>query len=148
MAESRERTRWSEYIVYYVLISYRTKCLGFSDLVPQEKSFLFGHITASLRKHPFLLSLRRDVFAGYIIACVASVSVRFRSKRETFFARSLTLAPRSLLLNRTETLATQARHIINPLFPCLFGENRLKDSGLFSFLRFYWPWLLLGPIKT
>ena len=26
-----------------------------------------------------------------------------------FFARSLTLVPRSLLLNRTETLATQAR---------------------------------------
>ena len=114
----------------------------------KKKSFLFGHIIASLRKHPFLLSLRRDVFAGYIIACVASVSVRFRSKRETFFARSLTLAPRSSLLNRTETLATQARHIINPLFPSLFGENRLKDSGLFSFLRFYWPWLLLGPIKT
>ena len=63
------------------------------------------------------------------IACVASVSVWFRSKErpgngiigfgrarsETralllapFFARSLTLLPRSLLLNRTETLATQA----------------------------------------
>ena len=27
----------------------------------------------------------------------------------SFFARSLTLVPRSLLLNRTETLATQAR---------------------------------------
>ena len=27
----------------------------------------------------------------------------------TFFALSLTLVPRSLLLNRTETLATQAR---------------------------------------
>ena len=85
---------------------------------------------------------------GHIIACVASVSVLFRSKRETFFARSLTPAPRSLLLNRTETLATQTRHIINSLFPSLFGENRLKDSGLFSFLRFYWPWLLLGPTKT
>ena len=63
------------------------------------------------------------------LACVASVSVSFRSKErprngilgfgrarnETrallltpFFARSLTLVPRSLLLNRTETLATQA----------------------------------------
>ena len=29
-----------------------------------------------------------------------------------FFARSLTLIPRSLLLNRTETLATQAIHFI------------------------------------
>ena len=63
------------------------------------------------------------------LACVTSVSVWFRSKErprkgilgfgrarnETralllppFFARSLTLVPRSLLLNRTETLATQA----------------------------------------
>ena len=30
----------------------------------------------------------------------------------SFFARSLTLVPRSLLLNRTETLATQARSTI------------------------------------
>ena len=67
------------------------------------------------------------------VACVASVSVWFRSKERPrngilgfgrarngplpallltpFFARSLTLVPRSLLLNRTETLATQAtRH--------------------------------------
>ena len=29
---------------------------------------------------------------------------------EPFFARSLTLVPRSLLLNRTETLAMQAGH--------------------------------------
>ena len=28
-----------------------------------------------------------------------------------FFARSLTLVPRSLILNRTETLATQANHL-------------------------------------
>ena len=67
------------------------------------------------------------------VACVASVFVRFRSKgkprkgifglteremkREPnlpaillapFVARSLTLVPRSFLLNRTETLATQA----------------------------------------
>ena len=38
-----------------------------------------------------------------------------RARNETrakapFFARSLTLVPRSLLLNRTETLATQARY--------------------------------------
>ena len=32
-------------------------------------------------------------------------------RREPFFAWSLTLVPRSLLLNRTETLAT---HVINP----------------------------------
>ena len=60
-----------------------------------------------------------------ILACVASVSVWFRSKerprngilrlwnkcqkiKTPFFARSLTLVSRSLLLNRTETLATQA----------------------------------------
>ena len=32
-----------------------------------------------------------------------------------FFARSLTLVPRSLLLNRTETLATQAIPTLSPL---------------------------------
>ena len=70
------------------------------------------------------------------LACVASVSVWFRSKERPrngilgfgrarnghlpallltpFFARSLTLVPRPLLLNRTETLATQA---IPTLFP-------------------------------
>ena len=34
-----------------------------------------------------------------------------------FFARSLTLVPRSLLLNRTETLATQAK----PSIACITG---------------------------
>ena len=58
------------------------------------------------------------------IARVASVSVGFRSKQRPrngilgfgralsltpSFARSLTLVPRSLLQNRTETLATQAK---------------------------------------
>ena len=33
-----------------------------------------------------------------------------------FFARSLTLVPRSLLLNRTETLATQARFAAREIF--------------------------------
>ena len=67
---------------------------------------------------------------GLKVACIASVSAWFRSeerprngilgfghaRNETraalvltpFFAQSLTLVPRSLLLNRTETLATQA----------------------------------------
>ena len=70
----------------------------------------------------------------FMLACVASVSVWFRGKeiprKETFgfdrarnetrahplpalllaplFSRSLTLVPRFFLLNRTETLATQA----------------------------------------
>ena len=57
----------------------------------------------------------------FFLACVASVSVRFRSKerpRKGIFgfdrarnetrAKQLTAVPRSLLLNRTETLATQA----------------------------------------
>ena len=62
------------------------------------------------------------------MACVESVSVWFRSKERPrsgifgfgrakngtrvlapFFARSLTAVPRFLHLNRTETLATQAR---------------------------------------
>ena len=64
-----------------------------------------------------------------MVACIASVSVWFRSKErprngilgfgrarnETratplFYLRHLTLVPRSLLLNRTETLAMQAGH--------------------------------------
>ena len=91
--------------------------------------------------------LVRVVLVVFSVACVASVSVWFRSKerpvlaaremkrdaknergergrgrKETFFlpnplpahllapffGQSLTLVPRSLLLNRTETLATQA----------------------------------------
>ena len=71
----------------------------------------------------------RGMRGSFHVACVASVSIWFRSKErprngilgfgrarnETtaklapFFARSLTLVPRSLLLNRTETLATQAK---------------------------------------
>ena len=66
-------------------------------------------------------------FTSLPLACVASVSVSFRSKKTPrkgifgldrataremvlapFLARSWTLVPRSLLLNRTETLATQA----------------------------------------
>ena len=56
---------------------------------------------------------------GVRLACVASVSVRFRSKKKNrgtgflvliapYVARSLNSVLRSLLLNRTETLATQA----------------------------------------
>ena len=66
---------------------------------------------------------------GLLLACLASVYVWFRSKERPWngifgfgrarnetralllapiFSRSLTLVPRSLLLNRTETLATQA----------------------------------------
>ena len=49
------------------------------------------------------------------LACVASVSIWFRSKKDSgrgssvLTARSLTLVPCSLLLNHTETLATQAK---------------------------------------
>ena len=35
-----------------------------------------------------------------------------------FFARSLTLVPRSLLINRTETLATQAEIQLTCFFAC------------------------------
>ena len=84
-------------------------------------------------------SLEVQVLSGSFIARVASVSVWFGSKKRPwkrifgfnraknllfspppphplpalllapFFARSLTIVPHSLLLNRTETLATQAR---------------------------------------
>ena len=72
------------------------------------------------------------LYMWWLIACVASVSVWFRSKERPekdrgrglsvltaremkrepqapLFSRSLTLVPRSFRLNRTETLATQAR---------------------------------------
>ena len=62
----------------------------------------------------------QDVLDKFSPAWVASVSVWFRSKerpvldakemkREPFFAQSLTLVPRFLLLSRKETLATQAK---------------------------------------
>ena len=59
-----------------------------------------------------------------LLPCVASVSVWFRSKERPrngifgilapFFAQSLTLVPLSLLLNHTETLATQSTTPRNP----------------------------------
>ena len=53
------------------------------------------------------------------------VLIARETKREPFVARSLTLAPRSLLLNRTETLATQAIQVVvnqtqDPNFPGLW----------------------------
>ena len=80
--------------------------------------------------HPYPMVFLAPFIASpcFILACVASVSVYFRSKkkqgtgfsvltaremkREPFFAPSLTLVPRSLLLNRTETIATQASFIL------------------------------------
>ena len=64
--------------------------------------------------------------ALYGLACVASVSVRFRSKERPrkgifgFVAWSLTLFPRSFGLNRTETLATQA----------IYGSNFMTFSSI------------------
>ena len=51
-------------------------------------------------------------------------------KREPSFARSLTLVPRSLLLNRTETLATQAsdEHVV--LFSAMIEVMRVVDHVL------------------
>ena len=51
-------------------------------------------------------------------------------KREPCFARSLTLVPRSLLLNRTETLATQAsdEHVV--LFSAMIEVMRVVDHVL------------------
>ena len=46
-----------------------------------------------------------------------------------FFARSLTLVPRSLLLNRTETLATQAR------FTLITIDISLQSNGDVFFFK-------------
>ena len=48
-----------------------------------------------------------------------------------FFARSLTLVPRSLLLNRTETLATQAK----PSIPCITGGEDANPPSRVSGAR-------------
>ena len=91
-----------------------------------------------------------QLFQYQIVACVASVSVWFRSKkipwkgifgliaweikREPFFARSLTLVPRSLLLNRTETLAALANQIddkwMSDVLQVLAAVIRTKTSSL------------------
>ena len=87
------------------------------------------------------------------VACLASVSVWFRSKErprngilgfgrarnETrallltpFFARSLTFVPRSLPLNRTETLATQARAPASPVSRLSGLQLHAWSSGTLS----------------
>ena len=85
------------------------------------------------------------------LACVASVSFWFRNKErprkeifgfdrarnetranilEPFFARSLTLVPRSLLIDRTETLATQANFRLHS-YSLVLDHNvyRLRKSN-------------------
>ena len=109
---------------------------------------------------------------GFMLACVASVSVWFRSKErfsvlaardmkrelkvnegggegrgkgsnlmahplptlllEPFFARSLTLVPRSLRLNRTETLPTQARFM---LITNSIDISLQSNGDVFSFFK-------------
>ena len=53
-----------------------------------------------------------------------------------FFARSLTLVPRSLLLNRTETLATQA-NVRPPFHTTRFRFMRTPTNQGFFFLFFF-----------
>ena len=48
----------------------------------------------------------------------------------SFFARSLTLVPRSLIRNRTETLATQARSIV------IMHDNKLI-TNLLTLAKFF-----------
>ena len=52
----------------------------------------------------------------------------------SFFARSLTLVPRSLLLNRTETLATQARRISKPENQFLCAQKSTSSRHYKTFL--------------
>ena len=57
---------------------------------------------------------RQEVSLLQLSPFFASIFPLFPQKRlilRLFFARSLTLVPRSLLLNRTETLATQAKSV-------------------------------------
>ena len=83
--------------------------------------------TASLRSKRFRFRAKKDRGTGFSVLAAREMKQepknesggrgRGRGRKETplpallltpFFARSLTLVPRSLLLNRTETLASQA----------------------------------------
>ena len=61
-----------------------------------------GRVKRSSIKGAFGFGAKKDRGRGF-----SGLTAR-EMKREPFFARSLTLVPRFLLLNRTETLATQA----------------------------------------
>ena len=95
--------------------------IKFEENVEDSNRWGKPHV-ASLTFHS-LLDLKKGLEKGsmmFYVACVASVSVRFLSnerqkngifgfdRARNFVARSLAPVPRSLLLNRTETLATQA----------------------------------------
>ena len=90
----------------------------------EKRALLDCQVSAVTRSFSQLISVLankcQDVLDKFSPAWVASVSVWFRSKerpvldgkemkREPFFAQSLTLVPRFLLLSRKETLATQAK---------------------------------------
>ena len=85
-----------------------------------------------------------------MLACVAGVFVWFRSNERggrgsQFFARSLTLTPCSLLLNRTKTLATQATSV-HPLF--FVVTYRWRCSWLSSqaaHSKYLWRELVIFP---
>ena len=81
-------------------------------------------------------------------------------KREPFFAPSLTLVPRSLLLNRTETLATHASFILAWLASLRCGcieisvldyrererERERKDTRVLLFSRHFFMRALAGIV--
>ena len=107
----------------------------FSSVVEQADSLLIHrfcnfnlsilHLKIYFFEYEEIVELKN--YCSGVLACIASVSVWFRSKerprngifgfsrakkgtrtKNPFFERSLTLVPCSLLRNRTETLATRA----------------------------------------
>ena len=59
---------------------------------------------------PFGFGAKKDRGRGLSVLTAREMRREPKNLLVPFFARSLTLVPRSLLLNRTETLVTQAKH--------------------------------------
>ena len=59
---------------------------------------------------PFGFGAKKDRGRGLSVLTAREVRREPKNLLVPFFARSLTLVPRSLLLNHTETLVTQAKH--------------------------------------
>ena len=173
MLTHRSRSvRSPSFRTWYTLVSYDLVCIcetWLNDTVLSTELIqgysIFRRDRACKTGGGVLIAVKSDLqpYAVTILACVANVSLWFRSKKDRgrrlsvltaremkreqknervgrgrgrkerfpsflphplpalllapFFARSLTLVPHSLLLNRTKTLATQAMTILKETTP-------------------------------
>ena len=77
---------------------------------------------------------------------MAAREMKREPKNAPFFARSLTLVPRSLLLNRTETLATQARHGMPLIFLFRFLFFLFLRREKYSWHKERWVGEFISPL--